>query len=667
MSNANNKEVEVNGKIDLGTRRLFVSHVENASTFYAYQEADKGAMDDIKVVMAAECSDLPRLSAFPKLEILYGILFEGDKQWYRSKVEKVDEGTDKKQVRLRMVDFGWNEVVQVSAMCQLPQDVAIIKIRCEKYKMANLKPKGRNEGYTAADRQKGADWLEKTIEGRVVVASCHKLVKYEGGIQADCMVGRINLNQAAIKQGHVITVKDKVQGTRGNNNNLFNHQHNQRNVYNYNMGRGQGMGYNMGGPVHFGRGGVVGGQVMNGRGGGAMGNQGKFAEMKKQGVEYDEAKNVYTINVPPGIKDPINVIQYHLLPRHTRENGPRGNQSNIYKNTSKGQGKEGKSSGMKKQAVENNEATNQLEKITNLDQGIKVVASLLDQVTDVRKNAPEKAGPSKNKTLISLVGVAETIKEAVGVMETLKSGVEAVEAAGQITSLGDKVDDKEGDALKVAELQTRTNLYKCINKFIVEYSQNAEAVSEAIQRVDSQINGMTATIPARWKLLAVRADKVTKDNFLEVAGNVSNWVETAATNESVLAVNTNKQVDNLTKSLTHLAEGIKARHKGNKKAEIPTNMDVIFLSTKAALTAEISSSGLPSSIKPRENRKNKEVDDEKVDDISVVKSVKEVDDSSMVRSAWRALTALKSQLEMIKNKNVEYGNKLTALEPQIAA
>jgi len=584
MSNAINKEVEVNGKIDLGPRRLVVSHVENACTFYAYQETDKGAINDIKVVVAAECSDLARLSEFPKLETLYGVLYPGDKQWYRGKVEQIDQGTDKKQVRVRMVDFGWNDVVQVSTMCQLPQEIAGIKIRCEKYKMADMKPKGRNEGYTAVDRQSGANWLEKTIGGRVVVAACHKLVKYVGGIQADCMVGTINLNQAAIKQGHVIKVKDNVQGGRSaNSKNLFNQQHNQRNNYNYNnMDRGQGI-----------------------RG---LGNP---------GMDMDCAANMNSVKFGRGGSQVMN-------------------------------GRE-KPAKMTKQ-VEDEETRNKLEKTTNLDQAINVVASLLDKVSDGRKKSSEKSGASVNKTVSSLVGVAATVEEAVGVIDSLKSGVEAVEAAAQLVTQGERggMEDKQGDAHKVEELQARTNLSRCINKYMGEYSHNEEAVSDAIQRVDSQLSGMTATIPASWKLLAVRADKVTKENLLEVAGNVKNWLETAATNETVLAVTSNKEINNLTKSLTQLAEGIKARQEGNKKAEIPTNMDVIFLSTKAALTAEISSSG-PSTIKPKEKSNNKEGNE-----------------SSVVRSAWRALTALKSQLEMVKKKNVEYGNMLTAMEPKLA-
>merc|ERR1719186_1321747 len=77
------------------------------------------------------------------------------------------------------------------------------------------------------------------------------------------------------------------------------------------------------------------------------------------------------------------------------------------------QGKSAEMKKLEKQVVEGNKAINQLKKTTNLDQGIKVIASLLDKVTDARKNAPEKSGPT-NKTLASLVGVAETVEEAVG-------------------------------------------------------------------------------------------------------------------------------------------------------------------------------------------------------------------------------------------------------------
>ena len=51
-----------------------------------------------------------------------------------------------------------------------------------RYKMADLKPKGRDEGFSAQDREKGAEWLRGMIAkfGPVVKANCHQIVNYKG-------------------------------------------------------------------------------------------------------------------------------------------------------------------------------------------------------------------------------------------------------------------------------------------------------------------------------------------------------------------------------------------------------------------------------------------------------------------------------------------------------
>jgi hypothetical protein len=48
--------VPVNGKVSLGTRRLVVSHVENAASFFAYQEAQAGYMKEIAEACRDQCS-----------------------------------------------------------------------------------------------------------------------------------------------------------------------------------------------------------------------------------------------------------------------------------------------------------------------------------------------------------------------------------------------------------------------------------------------------------------------------------------------------------------------------------------------------------------------------------------------------------------------------------
>ena len=130
---------------------------------------------------------------------------DSEQAWYRGKVEQVGQGPDKTQVKVRSTDFGWCRFVKVDSLRQLPAALASLPVRCEKYKMAYIQPRGRDHGYSAADRLAGAEWLKQLINGRVVVAICHKHVRYGGGIMADCMVDDTNLNRAALQAGHVLS------------------------------------------------------------------------------------------------------------------------------------------------------------------------------------------------------------------------------------------------------------------------------------------------------------------------------------------------------------------------------------------------------------------------------------------------------------------------------
>jgi hypothetical protein len=59
--------IEVNGKVALGIRRLVVSHVENAASFYAYQEATAGFMKEIVATCLEHSQQLSSLKEMPKL------------------------------------------------------------------------------------------------------------------------------------------------------------------------------------------------------------------------------------------------------------------------------------------------------------------------------------------------------------------------------------------------------------------------------------------------------------------------------------------------------------------------------------------------------------------------------------------------------------------------
>jgi len=180
------QEKLVSGKVELGVRRFVVSHVENACSFFAYVENEATMMEDIKTVVARNCEELDKLTERPRVEDLCGVQRDGF--WLRGKVEQVGQGSNKDLVRVRMIDFGWNCLVELSNLVRLPASLVELSVRCEKYKLDQLKPKGRADGFSAADRMRGKEWFEGIIAGRMVLATCRKKVNYQGGIMVDCKV-----------------------------------------------------------------------------------------------------------------------------------------------------------------------------------------------------------------------------------------------------------------------------------------------------------------------------------------------------------------------------------------------------------------------------------------------------------------------------------------------
>ena len=131
---------------------------------------------------------------------------EIDRCWYRGRVEQLDPMPGLNKIRVLSLDFGWNKYYKKELLYQPPADLAGLPVRCEKYRMTDVRPRGQADGYSMADRLAGGEWLRRLINKRVVVAICHEQVSYSGGILADCMVGDTNLNRAALMQGHVIGV-----------------------------------------------------------------------------------------------------------------------------------------------------------------------------------------------------------------------------------------------------------------------------------------------------------------------------------------------------------------------------------------------------------------------------------------------------------------------------
>ena len=105
-----------------------------------------------------------------------------DKCAARARIEQAKAGPGGNKVRARLVDIGRGDLFDASKVKKIPEDLKDLTILCQRYKMADLKPKGRDEGFSAQDREKGAEWLRGMIAkfGPVVKANCHQIVNYKG-------------------------------------------------------------------------------------------------------------------------------------------------------------------------------------------------------------------------------------------------------------------------------------------------------------------------------------------------------------------------------------------------------------------------------------------------------------------------------------------------------
>jgi len=194
----------VNGKIDMGTRKLKAAYVENATTIYAYLESDFHVLKEYMDKFSEVYKTQPELGQDKIAEgETYLIFSDKDKCAARARIEQPKAGPAGTKVRARLIDIGRGDLFDSAKLRQIPDEIKKLPTVCQRYKMADLKPKGRDEGFSAQDREKGAEWLRSMISkfGPVIKANCHQIVNYKGGIMFEGEIGGKNVNQLALMQG----------------------------------------------------------------------------------------------------------------------------------------------------------------------------------------------------------------------------------------------------------------------------------------------------------------------------------------------------------------------------------------------------------------------------------------------------------------------------------
>lgn len=203
MTSPDNSEA-VNGKIDLGTRKLRAAYVENATTIYGYLDSEFHILKEYteKIDDAYKSAAPLDISKVVESET-YLIFSDKDNCAARARIEQPKAGPGGSKVRARLVDIGRGDLFDSSKLKQISDDVKNLPIVCQRYKMADLKPKGRDEGFSAHDREKGAEWLRGMISkfGPVIKANCYQIVNYKGGVHFEGEIGGKNINQLALMQG----------------------------------------------------------------------------------------------------------------------------------------------------------------------------------------------------------------------------------------------------------------------------------------------------------------------------------------------------------------------------------------------------------------------------------------------------------------------------------
>lgn len=194
----------VNGKIDLGIRKIRAAYVENATTIYGYTDSEFHLLQEYTEKMNEAYKSASVLGDVKISENeIFLIYSDKDKCAARARIEQAKAGPAGNKVRARLIDIGRGDLFDAAKLRLIPPEIKSLPTVCQRYKMADLKPKGRDEGFSAQDREKGAEWLRGMISkyGPVVKANCHQIVNYKGGIMIEGEIGGKNINQLALMQG----------------------------------------------------------------------------------------------------------------------------------------------------------------------------------------------------------------------------------------------------------------------------------------------------------------------------------------------------------------------------------------------------------------------------------------------------------------------------------
>ena len=78
----------------------------------------------------------------------FTIFFRENDYTIFSRIEQAKAGMGGSKIRARLVDIGRGDVFEPTKFKPIPEDLKKLEVYCQRYKLADLKPKGRDEGFS---------------------------------------------------------------------------------------------------------------------------------------------------------------------------------------------------------------------------------------------------------------------------------------------------------------------------------------------------------------------------------------------------------------------------------------------------------------------------------------------------------------------------------------
>ncbi|XP_075068340.1 serine/threonine-protein kinase 31 isoform X2 [Mixophyes fleayi] len=169
---------------------VFVSHVEDAVTFWGQSVNRIHDMSKLSESLATVCPTMNTVFGIPDLDKVYGGMFSADKCWYRCKLQHV---VNDEQCAVTYIDYGNSEVLNRSNIVELPDDLQLPAV-AQKYRLWGLQLQN------TSDIEQGLKFLSRLI-GDKQISVQQKAIYKDGTIVVQVLHDNIDVGEEVAKKG----------------------------------------------------------------------------------------------------------------------------------------------------------------------------------------------------------------------------------------------------------------------------------------------------------------------------------------------------------------------------------------------------------------------------------------------------------------------------------